>query len=95
MPFRPFVRAGDDGETHVIGLIYHHWVADSISIRTLRNKLKLYNEEGVPVPGAWPALTSGSWAINWRPAKTASWLRTPVCYLRTATLPSACAAVSR
>src|SRR5688500_3633629 len=33
MPFRPFVRAGDDGETHVIGLVYHHWVADSSSIR--------------------------------------------------------------
>ena len=32
-PFRPFVVVGD-GHYHA-GIIYHHWVADSVSIRTL------------------------------------------------------------
>ena len=32
-PFRPFVL--DDGDDHYVGLIYHHWVADSVSIREL------------------------------------------------------------
>ena len=32
-PFRPFVVVGD-GSYHA-GIIYHHWVADSVSIRTL------------------------------------------------------------
>jgi len=32
-PFRPFIR--QDGDRHHIGLIYQHWVADSISIRLL------------------------------------------------------------
>jgi len=32
-PFRPFIRRGDDG--HHIGVVYQHWVADSISIRML------------------------------------------------------------
>jgi hypothetical protein len=33
MPFRPFVIEEDDG--HFVGIIYHHWVADSFSIRML------------------------------------------------------------
>jgi hypothetical protein len=32
-PFRPFVL--DGGDHHYSGIIYHHWVADSVSIRLL------------------------------------------------------------
>lgn len=32
-PFRPFIQ--QSGETQTIGLIYQHWVADSVSIRLL------------------------------------------------------------
>jgi hypothetical protein len=32
-PFRPFVL--DDGADHFVGLVYHHWVADGVSIREL------------------------------------------------------------
>ena len=33
-PLRPFVIDGEDGSHHV-GVVYHHWVADSASIRLL------------------------------------------------------------
>lgn len=33
MPFRPFVRPG--GDSHHLGVIYQHWVADSVSLRML------------------------------------------------------------
>jgi hypothetical protein len=33
MPFRPFVLAGTD--SHHLGVVYHHWIADSVSIRSL------------------------------------------------------------
>ncbi|MDQ3440695.1 MAG: hypothetical protein M3478_10140 [Planctomycetota bacterium] len=32
-PFRPFVL--DDGDGYYLGLVYHHWVADGVSIREL------------------------------------------------------------
>jgi hypothetical protein len=32
-PFRPFVLAGDG--FYYLGVVYHHWVADSVSIRTV------------------------------------------------------------
>ena len=32
-PFRPFVL--DAGDDHYVGLVYHHWVADGVSIREL------------------------------------------------------------
>src|SRR5437773_331558 len=32
-PFRPFVLRGDG--FYYAGVIYHHWVADSVSIRTV------------------------------------------------------------
>jgi hypothetical protein len=32
-PFRPFVLEGDGH--HFVGIVYHHWVADSVSIRIL------------------------------------------------------------
>lgn len=32
-PFRPFVLA--DGADHYVGIVYHHWVADGVSIREL------------------------------------------------------------
>lgn len=32
-PFRPFIRRGEDG--YHLGVVYQHWVADSISIRML------------------------------------------------------------
>ena len=33
-PFRPFVLDNGDG-SYYVGVIYHHWVADSVSIRTV------------------------------------------------------------
>jgi hypothetical protein len=33
-PFRPFVLDDGDGD-HYIGIVYHHWVADGVSIREL------------------------------------------------------------
>ncbi len=32
-PFRPFVL--DDGPDHYLGVVYHHWVADGVSIRAV------------------------------------------------------------
>lgn len=42
-PFRAFVI--DQGESHFLGVIYHHWIADSYSIRLLLREwfLRLYD----------------------------------------------------
>ncbi|HMB94464.1 MAG TPA: hypothetical protein VKK61_00335 [Tepidisphaeraceae bacterium] len=42
-PFRPFVI--DDSQSHFIGVVYHHWIADSFSIRMLLREwfLRIYD----------------------------------------------------
>jgi hypothetical protein len=44
-PFRPFVV--DQGDHHYAGIVYHHWIADSVSIRILLREwfLRLHRPE--------------------------------------------------
>src|SRR4051812_43447298 len=44
-PFRPFIV--DEGDHHYAGIVYHHWVADSVSIRMLLREwfLRLHRPE--------------------------------------------------
>src|SRR4029078_12397322 len=37
LPFRPFVLKQDDS-SYLAGIVYHHWVADSASIRTIMHE---------------------------------------------------------
>ena len=69
-PFRPFVL--DGGDHHYAGIVYHHWVADSVSIRTLlrewflrvyRPELALANPLRHPHGGYWSIFGSGQ--ANW------------------------------
>jgi hypothetical protein len=34
-PFRPFVLDDGNGDDHFVGVVYHHWIADGVSIRAL------------------------------------------------------------
>src|SRR5689334_13002696 len=44
-PFRPFIV--EEGDHHYAGIVYHHWVADSVSIRMLLREwfLRLHRPE--------------------------------------------------
>ena len=58
MPFRPFVNQHDGRQT--MGLVYQHWVADSVSIRLLmRQWIRRLNGEGASDPIALPR--GGMW----------------------------------
>jgi hypothetical protein len=78
VPFRPFIRAGDDGESYAIGLIYHHWVADSSSIRMVLREwfLRLHDPAAarqsplrLPATGYWGLF--GPRQCGWRVADAA------------------------
>jgi hypothetical protein len=69
-PFRPFVLT-DDG-THVVGVVYHHWVADSASIRWLLHEFFLRMSDPsrngsdlahIPEQGCWTLF--GPRAAKW------------------------------
>jgi hypothetical protein len=69
-PFRPFVF--DQGDHHYLGIVYHHWVADSVSIRLLLREwfLRKFDPprarrsplEHAPA-GYWSLL--GPWRADW------------------------------
>lgn len=59
-PFRAFVL--DEGNTHCVGVNYHHWVADSASIRWLMNEWFIHMQDPsrngickarIPTQGQW------------------------------------------
>ena len=69
-PFRPFVLT--ESGSHFLGVVYHHWIADSVSIRSLLREwfLRLYQPERAQrIPFKQP--TAGYWrlfgpdAANW------------------------------
>jgi hypothetical protein len=70
LPFRPFVLAQSQG--HYLGVVYHHWIADSVSIRGLLREwfLRLYAPDRArriafaqPTAGYWRLF--GPDAANW------------------------------
>lgn len=69
-PFRAFVL--DQGDHHYLGIVYHHWVADSVSIRLVLREwfLRRFRPESArraplhhPWRGYWPLL--GPWRADW------------------------------
>lgn len=69
-PFRPFIL--NRGDHHYLGVVYHHWVADSVSIRLLLREwfLRLYapaEARKMPIshaPGGYWSIF-GSHRANW------------------------------
>lgn len=59
-PFRPFVVRGED--SHFAGIVYHHWVADSSSIRLLMREwfYRLY-DSSLARTAPLPAPQGGFW----------------------------------
>lgn len=69
-PFRPFIL--DQRDHYYLGIVYHHWVADSVSIRLLLREwfYRRYQPElvrrtplGHPPGGYWSLL--GPWRADW------------------------------
>lgn len=70
MPFRPFVLQRE--RSHYMGVVYHHWIADSVSIRSLLREwfLRIYDPAKArrepfrqPTSGYWRLF--GPDAANW------------------------------
>ncbi len=61
-PFRPFILPA--GNTHYLGVVYHHWVADSVSIRLLLREwfLRIY-EPAKARRTPLTLATSGYWKL--------------------------------
>jgi hypothetical protein len=62
LPFRPFVLHHAD--SHYLGVVYHHWIADSVSIRSLLREwfFRIY-DPGRAGRGAFGQPTAGYWGL--------------------------------
>jgi hypothetical protein len=74
-PLRPFILRSDEDETYFAGVIYHHWVADSASIRLLLREwfYRAYDPSRarraplrIAPSGYWPAFGPGrrGWRLD-------------------------------